>query len=280
MIAEIALLVAVSSPSPPPDNPYQIYKVAMQRLATLDQPSYIDDTEHWTLATFTGHEEATSEHFQRTIFDSLNRRENVMAVPFSARDEPLIGDSYFAPDTWLMGKRAQPSAPPAQAPNMAPDLSDLRTIASVVTVAKPSYDIRLVGIDSLTGGGTAYHLSFHPLLDPMKHNLRELWINTSTHDIMRAIIEGIYRPTPRDILQDTYVLEDFGRIGPYWLVMHHVWTYGAPFSGRRYQYDVTSTQMQFPERVPDWFFDEAAFEKHLGEVTKALEWSTAGYTTP
>lgn len=273
MIAAVALLAALASPSPAPPtvDPYAIYTAAMRHLATLKQPAYIDDTEHWTVVQFAGGQETTSEHFQRTIFNSVYRRENVLFLPLNPKQTSLIGPSYFAPDTWLIGKRPTPPPAPQSVPNMAPDLSDLKMIASVVSVAKPSYDIRLAGIDPLTGGGTAYHLVLHPLSNPQLHNLRELWINTATEDIMRAEIDGVYRPTKDQLLQQTLVFEDFGRVGPYWLVIHHVWTYDEPFAGVRFQYNATSMQMRFPKTVPGWFFDEAAFAQHRGDVTSALE---------
>ncbi len=271
MLLAVALLLSLASPSPAPADPYRIYKRAMLRLATLDQPAYIDETQHW-LATTIGIAGATNENVgvQRTIFNSVTRRECNFGVPFSAREHPTIGESYFAPDIWLINRKSQAPAIPNQ-PNMAPDLSDLRTIASVVSVAQPSYDIHLVGIDSLTGGASAYHLTLRPLSEPHKHNLRELWINTSNDLIMRAIIEGDYRPSYSLILQDTFVLEEFGNVSGYWLVIHKVWTYSEPFTNSHFQYNVTSVTMRFPARVPDWFFDTREFERHLGDVGRTLD---------
>jgi len=144
--------------------------------------------------------------------------------------------------------------------------SDLKSIANVISVAKPSYDSRLIGIDSLTRGGAAFHLSLHPRLDPRKHNLRELWINTANYNIMRAIIEGDYRPTYGDMLRGTFVMEDFGQVGPYWLVIHHVWSYGDPFSGQTIQFTSTSMAMQFPALLPGWFFDKKIVAEHRNDV--------------
>lgn len=270
MIAAVVLSLALGTPTPPPAaDAYQIYKTAMQHLGTLEQPNYIVDTEHWVTTATAQDNAQTTEWDERRIFDSTARRECVLNVPYNPSEgSPLIGDSYFAPDTWLISHRQL--ARGANTPNMTPDLSDLKVIANVISVGKPSYDIRLVGTDPLTKGGSAYHLSLRPLSDPQKHNLRELWINTSTFDIMRAIIEGDYRPTYNDIVQDTFVLEDFGRIGPYWLVIRHIWTYAKPFSGITYRYDATSFTMKFPASLPEWFFEGRAFAQHSGEVTGVL----------
>lgn len=268
----IAVLLAIlASPSPqPPADPYRLYKAAMQRLAALPQPDYIDDTEHWETVTHANGQDVPEEHFERIVFNSQTRRECVVGVPFDPKGLLIIGDSYFAPDTWLIHKRAPAPAANANAPNMSPDLSDLKVIANVVSVAKPSYEIRLLGTDPLTHGGSAYHLALRPLSNPGLHNLRELWINTATYDIMRAIIQGSYRPLPSALLQQTQVMEDFGRVGNYWLVIHHVWTYADPFSGSSFQYNTTSVQMRFPSSVPPWFFDERSFREHLEEVPAIL----------
>jgi hypothetical protein len=271
IVAHLLMAAALASPQALPTlDPYAIYKAAMRELATLPQPAFIDDTEHWNSIQFSDTDTtATEEHFQRVIFDSGERRECILRVPYTPRDPVDISSSYFAPDTWLISRRLGPAAA-SGGPNMSPDLSDLKTIANVVSVTKPSYEVRLAGIDAMTHGGTAYHLILHPKSNPVLHNLRELWINTATSDIMRAIIYGAYRPTNSDTLQDTYVIEDFGRIGPYWLALHHVWTYAIPFTNIHYQYNVTSVTMRFPATVPAWFFNERLFRQHLDDVTQAL----------
>lgn len=270
-----AMLSAAAAPSaaPSPDA-YQIYTSAMQHLATLAQPDYIDDSQHWSTLTFTNGQQIPGDHFQRTIFDSRNRRECILGVPFDPGQPVVVGDSYFAPDSWLIRRgRAEPQP---NEPNMLPDLSDLKTIASVVSAAKPSYDIRLVGTDTLTGGGFAYHLTLRPLFDPVKHNLRELWINTRTNDVMRAIIEGAYRPSTQDVVEDTLVMEDFGQVGKYRLVIHHAWSYVPPFSATKVRFDVTSLTMAFPASLPDWFFDARSVRGRGAEVLTALEAAEVG----
>jgi hypothetical protein len=87
---------------------------------------------------------------------------------------------------------------------------------------------------------------------------------------MRAVIEGMYRPDYNSMTADTFVTEDFGRVGKYWLVIHHVWTYQAPFSAQRYQYNATATTMEFPANLPEWFFDSRLFVQHSSEVTSIL----------
>lgn len=265
----LPLLVAlVSVSSHPAHDPYAIYRAAIEHLATLEQPPYIIDTQHWVVQlTYAGGGNDTEVWDERRVFNSATRRECVLNIPFDmVGKKPQIGESYFAPDSWLISHTNAPVST-ANAQSLRPDLSDLRIIASVVSIAKPSYDIRLVGIDAFTQGRSAYHLALRPRSNPMVHNLRELWIDTQSDDILRATIEGEYRPDYDMMVADTFVTEDFGRVGEYWLVIHHRWAYAVPLSSRRYYYDATSSAMQFPERLPEWFFDAKAFPRHYGEVT-------------
>lgn len=264
LLAVVAAALA-ASPNPSPD-PYQIYRSAMRNLAGLQQPAFIDVTET-RVTTLAGGSGATDTRLLRAVFDSNTRRECVFLEPDDR--EAVIGSSYFAPDTWLMARRPAPSPEPS-APNAAPDLSDLKTIADVVATAQPAYTIVLAGTPTLESGARVDHLVLHPRDDPEKHNLRELWIDAQGR-IVQAIIRGSYRPTPHDLLEQTYVLEDFGQVGPYWLVVRRIWTWAPPFSGVTLHFEATVRTMRFPASLPAWLFDEAAFrERSHDDVEAAL----------
>lgn len=141
-----ALLLAVltiASPSPPPSpSPAQIYLSALSHLKALPQPAYIDTVRHWKVLAQTPQGDQPSEFDERVLFDSTSRRECVLFVPYTPDSRVIIGPSYFAPDMWLVQRRLQSLAQsqatsatlapvPTSQPNFAPDLSDLRTIASV-----------------------------------------------------------------------------------------------------------------------------------------------------
>lgn len=245
----------------------------MQKLATLSQPPFIDETQHW-FSTYSGAGgDFGEDHVQRTLFDSETRRECILSVPFGHNDRPIVGPSYFAPDLWLIHKPAdvQPDAR-----NLRPDLSDLslKQIGNVSVVARSAYDITLAGIDKLTNGGSAYHLSLRPRSDPLRHNLRDLWINTENGDINRAGLLGEYSPNNRDPLQETLVLENFGEVGGYWLMIEHVWTYRHSLSSYVSKYDAVSVSMVFPQFIPSWYFNSAAFDQHRSEVNMTSTWPT------
>jgi hypothetical protein len=273
MLALAALLGALVTVQPAATpNPVDIYRAALRRLADLPQPAYIDTTMHWKVLAQTPQDTQPFAFDERVLFDSAARRECVLFVPYSSDSHVIIGQSYFAPDMWLLHKPPERS-PQNVHPDFAPDLSDLKTIAAVVSVARPSYKIRPAGIDPLTnGGGSAYHLVLDPQSDPWRHNIRELWVNASNFNIMRAVLVGDYRPDQGQLLEQTTVVEDFGSVGPYWVVIHHTWSYRDAPDGVTYQYDVTAQNMSFPSAIPAWYFDEAQFKLHRSEVNTSLQW--------
>lgn len=272
MFALAALLVALATPAPAMPDPAAIYRSALQRLAAFPQPTFIDSTMRWKVLAETPQGRQPAIFDERVLFDSAKRRECVLFVPYSDTSRVIVGQSYFAPDMWLIRKPPDRRQGTNRA-DFSPDLSDLRTIAAVVSVAKPSYEITLAGIDSLTnGGGTAYHLVLKPLSDPWKHNLRELWVNSANANIMRAVLVGDYRPDNGQLLEQTTVAEDFGSVGPYWVVIHHTWSYRDAPNSVLFHYDATAQNMSFPSAIPAWYFDEAQFARHRGEVNTTGQW--------
>lgn len=271
MIALIVLLGALAAPQPSP-APVDIYRAALKRLSTLPQPAYIDSTMHWKVLAQTGQGDFPQTFDERVLFDSTARRECVLFVPYTPDSRVIIGRSYFAPDMWLIHKPVERQAQSTH-PDFSPDLSDLKTIATVVSVAKPSYDISLAGVDPISnGGGSAYHLILKPISNPWVHNLRELWVNTKNDDLVRAVLVGDYRPDNGQLLEQTTVAEDFGPVGPYWVVIHHTWTYRDAPNAVTFHYDTTATNMSFPSAIPAWYFDEAQFGRHRAEVNLTEQW--------
>jgi hypothetical protein len=275
MLALAVLLgtLAAAQPAPTPD-PIGIYRGALKRLSTLQQPAYIDSTMRWKVLAQTTQGDQPSAFDERVLFDSTARRECVLSVPYTTDSNVIIGQSYFAPDMWLLHKTVERPAQPTQ-PDFAPDLSDLKTIAAVVSVAKPSYQITFAGTSTVTnGGGSAYHLVLKPLSDPWRHNLRELWVSSANLNIIRAVLVGDYRPDNLQLVEQTTVAEDFGPVGRYWMVIHHTWSYRDAPDGVTFQYDVTAQNMSFPATIPAWYFDERQFAAHRSEVNTSLQWPT------
>ena len=259
-------------------SPAHIYRLAMANLAKLEQPRYIVQTDSWKETRTRGNDILGSRTwYERRVWDSENRRECVLGVPFDPNSPGFVNETYpgFAPDSWLLRRGDhRPTEQKGPAPNFEPDLSDVKVIAVESVEAKPFYHIVLVAVDTTSKGGTAYHLKLQPLENPEKHNLRELWINTVTYNIMTAVIEGSYHPAPGTFARHTFVQEDFGSVGRYWLMLHSVWTYpwqGLTASVSQYEVDVVS--MQFPDELPDWLFSETGFTKHIKDIPAVLNWA-------
>lgn len=103
------------------------------------------------------------------------------------------------------------SAPPA-APNLAPD--PFATIA-VVSAVDRAYAIVLAGIVTVNGR-ECYDLQLRALRDPESYPLRELWVDTTTYDVVRLAYAWPYNGVTARV---TY---DFAPVGPrdIWTVVH------------------------------------------------------------
>ena len=268
-----AALAAPAAPPPAPAmTPLEIYRAALLHIAGQPQPAFIDTQDDWKMKVAAPDGDHYVRFAERRLFDSAGRRECVLALPYTPDSYTIVGESYFAPDMWLI---KHPSKAPGQMgrSGFSPDLSDLHTIASVVSVPKPSYTITLAGTDNLNnGGGTAYHLKLAPLNEPLKHNLREMWIDTQTFAVDRAVLFGDYAPRPLDLVERTTVTEDFGQVGPYWVMIHDVWTWRDAVNNVDFTYDATFEKMSFPGEIPSWYFDRKQFDKRRSEVNTTSEW--------
>lgn len=72
--------------------------------------------------------------------------------------------------------------------------SPLKAIGRIVTLVR-HYDVSLVEQTALDGTDV-YHLALRPLTDPDRYRLRELWISTSTYDVLQARVHGNFADRP------------------------------------------------------------------------------------
>ncbi len=107
---------------------------------------------------------------------------------------------------------AQGATTPPTPPNLAAD--PMQTIA-VVRAVDRAYDISYVETTTI-GAHTVYHLRLRPLRDPQQYPLRELWVDTTTYDVVRLTYVWPYNNTTANI---TY---DFAPAGPQslWSIVH------------------------------------------------------------
>jgi len=143
--------------------------------------------------------------------------------------------------------------PPVFDVPQAPDDSGLKTIA-VVAATNADYQMDLAGEDTIDGHVTE-HIRLTPLRNLPKYNLRDLWVDTQTFDLRRA--RFVFFGRPDDPLRNgATIAADFGPAQQYWIVRRSKW------STVRYDYDLTTLRVVTPSTLPDWLFDQSAYDQH------------------
>lgn len=94
----------------------------------------------------------------------------------SAEIVQQVRDQFNDPD---------PHASPAPSPEPTPELHEIATVYA----RNRAYDVSLVGTDDIDGS-PAYHLALHPLREPHRYRLRDLWVDTATY-APRKLIEAL-----------------------------------------------------------------------------------------
>lgn len=267
---------ATAAPAPatsqqPPQSAQRIVDEAFRRLQSYPVPPYAVFTDTWhttsrPMGYYTG--ENTSVDVNRYAVRLEDGMENTTGGgPHKKLPPAIISPQFLGPFAWTLRTSVHP--PPAaanpDAAAMAPDTAGLKTIASVVAVAKPSYTVGGAAGDAVpvenVDGHQCYHLTLHPNDDPEKHNLRDLWIDVQTYDLWKAHFVGKYRPVPGAPISPTDVTVYFRNVVGCWVVAHAIWTYqDSPIS---YKFDVTTDEIALPKTLPGWLFDQSEYDQHV-----------------
>lgn len=194
MCASVLFLAVQSPPTTTTPAAKQILSIALERLRSYPEPAFAVWTDYWFISrtapqlvtsTTGGWSNKTSTWHRAERF-ALRTSDGLQNVTWSipARYGPLP-DAHFSsvfegPFAWSL--RAPATLQAATPSPMHPDLAGLKTIASVVAYAQPIYSLALLGTETVDGH-SAYHLQLHPLTDPERHNLRDLWVDVDTFDI-------------------------------------------------------------------------------------------------
>ena len=149
-----------------------------------------------------------------------------------------------------------PSPPPAEEANSL--LSDLRTIAVVSARAHPVYTATLRGEETIDGHQTD-RVELTPSTDPSRYTLRDLWIDTATHDVRRAdyITHDLNVPD-----STVYLTVEFEPVGPYWIAAHWIAIYHFLGNQPPVYRELRIEKMRFPDTLPDWLFNQRGYELH------------------
>jgi hypothetical protein len=260
-------LIAPAAASSATQDAQAIFDRGFRRLQSYAVPPYAVWTATWHIRArpmgyYTG--ENTSVEVHRYAVRLSDGMENVSDPSANGKLPPaIILPEFLGPFAWRL--RSSVRIPPADARiAMQPDVAGLKTIADVVAVAKPAYRI---GRDALQpppleniDGRLAYHLTLQPYDHPRQHNLRDLWIDAQTDDVVRAHFVGTYAPVPKAPVSDTDVTVSFREVLGHWVVTRAVWTYDNPPVS--YTFDVQNDELALPPTLPDWLFDPNAYRAH------------------
>ena len=272
-----ALVLSLTGQVPPTTSapsPKIILSRALERLRSYPIPNYVVWTNYWFIArtapqlvnsTNGGWADKTSrwhraERFAERTSDGL---QNVTwSIP--THDGPLP-DAHFSsvfegPFAWTLRPLVTTQA--ATPSPMHPDISGLKTIASVSAYAQPAYNVDQVGVEVIDGH-SAYHLQLRPLTEPQRHNLRDLWVDVSTFDIWQAHFIGTYPalvPYGSPPLVPSDITTYFKQTLEYWTVYRLAWTYD--YDGSHFAFDTHIGEIAFPGSLPDWLFDSTAYVEH------------------
>jgi hypothetical protein len=245
-------------------TPKQIFVQGFHRLLSYPTPAYaveIDAAVTTINSSIATNPSGTYYHLYRYAFRAVDGMVNSVLLPktggFSKLPDAVIKPAWDGAFAWsgTWGKPRESDT------NQGPELPQgLKVIASVTTY-NPDYVIELLGTEELDGH-QAYHLRLTPLHDPVRHNLRELWIDIVTYDIWKAK----YIAAPRDS-GPTLVTASFGPATAFWILQKVSW--GDPNASPVGQTtEITTRSTIFVPTLPSWLFDPQAYasQQRAGEA--------------
>jgi hypothetical protein len=241
----------LATPSP---SPNQIFLRAFQRMESYPMPAYVISIDSWHVRT------AAKEYVYRWRYATRTSDGMINSTRYPVEGNALPANAFISaeilgPFAWAL--RPAPPAEHQPQPAALPDVPNLKTIASVVAY-RPDYAIDLLGIESIDGH-PSYHLRLRPYGDPLKHNLRELWVDEQTFDLWRAHYLGQCGPCngPNDITVS------FQPAAGTWIVTNEAFVSRCSSSrSDMCRFDLATDDVAFVSGMPDWLFDLAAYREH------------------
>lgn len=289
MIAALFAAIALASPSPSPaststPSPQEIFDRTFARLASYPVAPFalvvLKDTFH-AAPMVPGGQGGDGQYPGRYAFRTSDRSEN--AAPFIPGSKTLPAANVYrdqprGPFLWQI--RAQtfraPNETPAPEQSPAreqstqrdagepplPDVPEpLKTIGHVVAYAPRKYTPTNDGI-VMVNGRPAYHLTLTPTSDPRLHNLREIWVDPMTFDLLKARYDGTYHPFPGTADSASEFVSEFKAVGPYWIEVHVQWNWTDFRDSLSWNFDRETFAIMFPDSLPDWVFDQKEYDRH------------------
>ena len=155
--------------------------------------------------------------------------------------------------------------PQSYVPTPEPTAEPLKSIASVVAIGEPDYNV-----SSLTVDGPVMHLVLKPRRDPERNVLREIWADKQTYELRKIVAhdrlftddQGIFPVTftyTLGYLHGTLVITNL-----HGLVEPRIEANGAKteYDGDGRTVDFEFRDISFPSALPAWYFNPREYAQN------------------
>jgi len=256
--------VAVADPAPAPDALTILRKAEATARNNADPPYTVYDMHE--IFIHHGHQFTYDYHvwyradgkglMQGAGSDRQGHHEQRFQYPFP-----------FAPDINILLYATPPPTPvPVIIASPSPDASGHTSpplIGVTAITANRYYSVTLVGLEDYQGH-SVYHLALlpQPSVDEKAHPWKDLWVDTDTFEVWKAHASASGSKGPLSgVIEGT---AEFQPVNGFWL-LSHVTGYGAGhfgFISDSGQYEYFFSGFDFPNSLPDWYFDPNLFRHH------------------
>ena len=262
--ASLGAAVVVADPSPPPDAVTILRNAEAAARANPDPPYTVYDMHE----IFTHHgRQFTYDYHVWYRADGQGLMQNA-ATNWQGRHEQRFGYPFpFAPDINILLYATPPPTPmPVVIATPSPAESGKTPVPLIgvqAVTANRFYSVTLVGSEDYQGHGV-YHLALTPLpsVDEKSHPWKDLWVDTQTFEVWKAHARASGTKGP--LTGSIEGTAEFQPVNGFWL-LSHVTGSGEGHMGfisDSGQYEYYFSGFDFPNTLPDWYFDPDKFRHH------------------
>jgi len=159
-----------------------MYRQAIKAMRSINAPAYLE----YRVQIHTVHKGGDAvQHFDE--FTTVEKTADQTGRLYVSGD-PKTFPSFVRihPDLFLGHPPGPVSSQTLTVQTEADPGQKLKTIG-VVSAQNQVYDVTNAGTDDLPQCSSAVHLALKPLVDPLRYNLRDVWVNPTTSRICRAV---------------------------------------------------------------------------------------------
>jgi hypothetical protein len=140
--------------------------------------------------------------------------------------------------------------------------SAYRTIARVTASGGPAYEVTSAQVE-----GREWHLRVKPLHVPGTYILRELWADTATLELRKAVVaDKLFieaGPVYDQLDTMTFALVNGRELITH---IHSRANFDEQPGGAGFDVDYDFSDVAFPTTLPDWYFQPASYGAHVSEA--------------